>query len=233
MPGNTTAGNSRPSSAPTSRAPPARPTPGRPGAALVAPTLILIDDRGRQLALNGTPCGFDGEGPGGTARILIEEGLLTERAALPAITSRHQLTVHRTATAPQPGVLPDATALDLAHLQVRSAQQRWREACSAVDPRLPTDPHYPALAAALDGVDAQAALALVAEVGRLPDADPGWALRSRLTATCDAAGTPAQPPAPGGPAPTAPTDRQDSGRSTPDRTGPERVCYCGAQTDLL
>ena len=76
---------------------------GRPGAALVAPSLVLTDDRGRQLALNGTPCGFDGEGPRGTARILVQEGLLTELAALPAIPSRHQLTVQRTATAPHRG----------------------------------------------------------------------------------------------------------------------------------
>ena len=75
------------------------PNAGWPGAALVAPTLVLTDG-GRQLALNGTPCGFDGEGPRGTARILIQEGLLTVLVALTAITSRHQVTAHRTAAAP-------------------------------------------------------------------------------------------------------------------------------------
>jgi len=131
------------------------PYTGRPGAAAVTPNLVLTDGSGRQLALNGTPCGFDGEGPRGAARILAAEGLLTEQAALPTITSRHQLTVHRAAPAPEPGVLPDAIALDPAQLQVWSAQERWRKACSAVDPRLPTDPHYPA----------QAALALAARDG--------------------------------------------------------------------
>ena len=121
---------------------------------------------------------------------------------------------------------PDASALDPSQRHVWSAQQRWREACIAVDPRLPTDPHYPALAAALDrvdaaGVDVQAALALAARDGQLPDVNPGRARHSRLTATCDAAGTPAPPPAPGGPAPAAPTDRQDPGRSAPTRTGPK------------
>ena len=77
------------------------PYTGRPGAALVAPNLILTDDSGRQLALNGTPCGFDGEGPRGAARILAAEGLLTEQAALPTITSRREFTVHRAAPAPE------------------------------------------------------------------------------------------------------------------------------------
>ena len=132
--------------------------------------------------------------------------------------------MHRAAPAPEPGVLPDATALDPAQLQVWSAQQRWREACSAVDPRLPTDPHYPALAAALDrvdaaGVDVQAALALAARDGQLPDAIPGRALHFRLTSTCVAAVTP-PPPAPGGPAPAGPTERQPPGRRAAARTEP-------------
>ena len=125
----------------------------------------------------------------------------------------------------EPGVLPDAISLDPAQLQVWSAQERWREACSAVDPRLPTDPHYPALAAALDrvdaaGVDVQAALALAARDGHLPNDNPGRALHFRLTATCDAAVTPAPPPAPGGPAPGGPTERQPPGQPAPARTGP-------------
>ena len=49
------------------------PYTGRPGAAPVTPNLVLTDDSGRQLALNGTPCGFDGEGPRGAARILVED----------------------------------------------------------------------------------------------------------------------------------------------------------------
>lgn len=198
---------------------------GQPGAALVAPSLVLTDDAGRRLALNGTPCGFDGEGPRAAARILIEEGLMTEQAALPAVMSQRQLTVHRPATTPAPGVLPDAIALDPAQLQLWSAQQRWHQACSAIDPRLPTDPHYPALAAALDrvdaaGVDVQAALTLAAADGRLPDTSPGRALHFRLTATCDAAVIPAPPPAPGGPPPAAPPDRPIPGRSAPAPTGP-------------
>ena len=117
-------------------------------------------------------------------------------------------------------MLPDAIALDPAQLQVWSAQERRRE---AVDPRLPTDPHYPALAAALDrvdaaGVDAQAALALAARDGQLPDVNPGRALHFRLTSTCDAAVTPAPPPAPGGAAPAALTGPQPPTRPAPART---------------
>lgn len=197
----------------------------RPGAGPVTPNLVLTDDSGRQLALNGTPCGFDGEGPRGAAHILAAEGLLTEQAALPTIKSRHQLTVHRAVPAPEPGVLRDAIALDPAQLQAWLAQERWREACSAVDPRLPTDPHYPALAAALDrvdaaGVDAQVVLALAARDGQLPDANPGRALHFRLTSTCDAAVTPAPPPVPGGAAPAAPTGPQPPSRPAPARTKP-------------
>ena len=133
--------------------------------------------------------------------------------------------MHRSAPAPVLGVLPDAIALDPAQLQVWSAQERWREASSAVDPRLPTDPHYPALAAALDrvdaaGVDVHAALALAARDGQLPDANPGRALHFWLTTTCDAAVTPAPPAAPGGAAPAAPTDRRPPSRPAPARTGP-------------
>ncbi len=113
-------------------------------------------------------------------------------------------------------VAPDAIALDPAQLQLWSAQQRWREACSAIDPPLATDPHYPTLAAVLDrvdaaGVDVQAALALAARDGQLPDANPGRALHFWLTLTCDAVVTSAPPPAPGGAAPAAPTDRQPPG----------------------
>lgn len=150
---------------------------------------------------------------------------MTEQAALPAVMSQRQLTVHRPATTPAPGVLPDAIALDPAQLQLWSAQQRWHQACSAIDPRLPTDPHYAALAAALDrvdaaGVDVQAARTLAAADGRLPDTSPGRALHFRLTATCDAAVTPAPPPAPGGPPPAASPDRPFPGRSAPAPTGP-------------
>ena len=121
-------------------------------------------------------------------------------------------------------MLPDAIALDPVQLQVWSAQERWREACSDVDPRLPADPHYPALAAALDrvdaaGVDVQAALALAAGGGHLPDANPSRALHFRLTSTCEAAVTPAPPPAPGRAAPAAPSDRQPPGGPAPARTG--------------
>ena len=131
--------------------------------------------------------------------------------------------MRRAATTPAVWVLPDAIALDPEELQVPSAQQRWREARSAFDPRLSTDPHYPALAAAAPdrvdaaGVDVQ--LALTATSGQLPDASPGRALHSRLTVTCTAAITAAPPPAPG--APPATSSGPLPGRSAPARTGPK------------
>ena len=188
------------------------PYTGWPGAALVAPSLVLTDGRGRQLTLNGTPCGFDGEGPcaacphpcrGGTA----------DRAGSPA--DDHEPTPadrapRRTCTRAGGAARRDRARPRAAAALVGAAA--LREAFSAVDPRVPTDPHYPALAAAQDrvdaaGVDVEAALALAARDGQLSDANPGRALHFRLTSSCDAAVTPAPPPAPGGSAPAASTAR--------------------------
>jgi hypothetical protein len=38
------------------------------------PSMILVDDRGNELWLTGTPCGYVGTGSGGAATILHEEG---------------------------------------------------------------------------------------------------------------------------------------------------------------
>jgi hypothetical protein len=57
------------------------------GSGPVHPTLVFIDDCGRTLALNGTACGFEGEGPRGTARILAEEGLLPAAEAMPVVVA--------------------------------------------------------------------------------------------------------------------------------------------------
>jgi hypothetical protein len=35
-----------------------------------APTMVLIDDRGHELWLSGALCGYSGEGPAGTEKIL-------------------------------------------------------------------------------------------------------------------------------------------------------------------
>jgi len=38
------------------------------------PSMVLVDDRGNELWLTGTPCGYVGTGSGGAATILNEEG---------------------------------------------------------------------------------------------------------------------------------------------------------------
>jgi len=106
------------------------------------------------------------------------------------------------ATAPDPGApvrpgLPEPVPVTL-------AGQRWRDAVAAVDPRLLDDPHYPALAAALDRValaGADVTTSLSAAAARpLPPAHTARALHSRLVEACPAALTPATltpiPPAP-------------------------------------
>ena len=74
------------------------------------------------------------------------------------------------------------------------AEQRWQPTCSAVDPRLPTDPHFRVLAAALDrvalsGTDAAAALTQAAAQGPLPPQHTARALHHRLLDSCPAAST--------------------------------------------
>lgn len=42
-----------------------------------APAMVLIDDRGNELWLSGTPCGYTGQGPGGAEELLLQEGFGT------------------------------------------------------------------------------------------------------------------------------------------------------------
>lgn len=77
---------------------------------------------------------------------------------------------------------------------VTLAGQRWQQTLADVDPRLIDDPHYPALAAALDrmqlaGVDVPASLAAAA-VQPLPDEHTARALHWQLVDLCPAAITP-------------------------------------------
>ena len=83
------------------------------------------------------------------------------------------------------------------------AGQRWHRTLAELDPRLVTDPHFPALAAALDrvelaGVDVTASLA-AATTEPLPDVHTARALHYQLIDLCPAACTPytqlAGPPA--------------------------------------
>ena len=83
------------------------------------------------------------------------------------------------------------------------AGQRWHRTLAELAPRLVTDPHFPALAAALDrvelaGVDVTASLA-AATTEPLPDVHTARALHYQLIDLCPAACTPytqlAGPPA--------------------------------------
>lgn len=92
-------------------------------------------------------------------------------------------------------VLPDVDALDPAALQAWSSEQRWHQTCQDLDPRLTSDPHYPALVQALDraeaaGADVQNVLA-DAVTAPLPDEHTGRVLHSRLVLAHPAAATPA------------------------------------------
>jgi hypothetical protein len=74
--------------------------------------------------------------------------------------------------------------------------QRWQELCTFVDPRLPDDPHYPALAAAMTRAHAGGAnLAdlLPTLAHDLNPAHPGRDLHARLIVAADAARTPSTP----------------------------------------
>lgn len=63
------------------------------GGALIHPTLILTDEHGNTLALNGVGCGYHGEGPRGAARILSVEGLLDPRTARDQVASMRAGTI--------------------------------------------------------------------------------------------------------------------------------------------
>lgn len=83
-----------------------------------------------------------------------------------------------------------------------AARRRWRALADQIDPRLATDPTWPALAAAIDrvhraGTDPTQLLPRLTHqdgpVGPLPDDQPARALRHRLIAAHPAAATPAPP----------------------------------------
>lgn len=117
-----------------------------------------------------------------------------------------QLVARPCSTAHVGEVLPDVVALDPTALRQWSARQRWGEPCRQVDPRLPRDAHYLALAAALDrmaaaGLDvAQALIDAVSPDGHgpLPERHPGRTLHERLAGKSEAAVAPAPLPGCGG-----------------------------------
>ncbi len=179
-----------------------RPTP---------PTMVLTDERGRRLALNGTPCGFDGVGPRAAAQILHTEGLLPAQDALAVVTGNRTLSLRLTPQVHDDDLLPDAVALDPATLALWSSHHRWRGVLQEIDTRLPADPHYPALVIVLErmdaaGVDARGSLADVTGPagGLLPEFHAGRALHNRLVAASESAGTstPLTDPRSRSPAPT-------------------------------
>lgn len=120
-------------------------------------------------------------------------------------------------------VLPDAVAADPQALQAWSAEHRWQQTCENLDPRLTSDPHYPALVQAFEraeaaGVDVRAALATAATPA-LPDDHIGRTLHSRLVEAHPAAATPAPTVATTG---TAQVAGPPAARATHTRPGPRR-----------
>ena len=107
------------------------------------------------------------------------------------------------------------------------AGQRWQRTLVELDPRLVTDPHFPALAAALDrvelaGVDVTASLA-AATAKPLPDAHTARALHYQLIQICPAASSPytrptGPPPIPARTMADRPPGSAPAARRTP--TGP-------------
>ena len=137
---------------------------------------------------------------------------------LPAAPSaQHQLVPGGPATA-RPSVQPQPVATTL-------AGQRWQRTCQQLDPRLLTDPHWLALAGALDrvdlaGTDVTVTLTQALAGGALPARHPARELHYRLVQACSAAATPytntatpslppsrPSPPAPATPSPIAPAPR--------------------------
>jgi hypothetical protein len=75
------------------------------------------------------------------------------------------------------------------------AGERWQRTCEALDPRLLADPHWPALAGALDrvelaGVDVTTTLNAAVTEGPLPDEHTARTLHYRLVQMSSAAATP-------------------------------------------
>ena len=116
-----------------------------------------------------------------------------------------------------PGQTPAEALPDVGALTV--AGRRWQHTASELDRRLLTDPHWYALAGALDrvelaGVDVPSTLRAAAAEGPLPEQHPARALHYRLIEVCDAALTPnttptmlTRPPSRTAATPTAATSR--------------------------
>ncbi len=103
--------------------------------------------------------------------------------------------------------------------------QRWLPLANAVDPRLPGDPHWAALAGALDrayraGYDVLANLPRLATQPPLPERHTARTLHTRLTAETEAAITPL--PASPGPSTVIPDAAQPAGRLPTAALAPHR-----------
>ena len=126
--------------------------------------------------------------------------------------------------APRPDPTPDPEAGPVPTL----AALRWHRTCLALDPRLLTDPHWPALAGALDrvelaGVNVTTTLAEVLTQGSLPEEHTARTLHYRLIQGYAAATTPYTV----APQPTLPPSRSSEpptaiSSPTVTATGPRR-----------
>jgi hypothetical protein len=115
-----------------------------------------------------------------------------------------------------------------AEQRMNAAEDRWADACRAVDPRVVADPHWPALARSLDRIDAaghdiEQLLREVTAQRALPSGSPARSLDYRLAdAAPVATAAPSQPwtaaPGPAQPSgPAAPVSPPQIGRGGPAR----------------
>lgn len=179
--------------------------------------------RGRWLPAEAAECA-----PITSAYQLLPERSVAARVAHTVLSGN----THRaTAAAPTPAAALAPTAATVTRTRATTiAEQRWQPTCAAVDPRLPTDPHFRVLAAALDrvtlsGANAIVALTQAADQGPLPPQHTARTLHHRLLDSCPEARIPwvwappvALPPSrPTPPPPSLTPARNQPAPSTPRR----------------
>ena len=109
-----------------------------------------------------------------------------------------------------------------------AAEDRWADACRAIDPRVVADPHWPALARSLDriaaaGHDVDHLLRDVTAKRALPAGSPARSLDYRLADAAPEAPAPAGQPWTAAPTPVRPTGPTAPASTTQiDRPGPAR-----------
>jgi hypothetical protein len=169
-------------------------------ASQVTPTMERVPDR---LARRWVPVTASEAATLTAAYQQLPDLTATARLAYTALTSPShpivkppdRLPLSLSTSTPAPDVAQQAPRPDPRHPVPTLAEQRWHRTCLALDPRLITDPHWPALAGALDrvelaGVDVTTTLAEVLAQGPLPEEHAARTLHYRLIQGYAAATTP-------------------------------------------